>query len=89
MKKTPQKELSEKLTDAKKLVKIGGKYTHYKNPNQKYTVIAIGLLEENEEPCVIYQAEYGEKIVWVRNLTNFTEMVENTEGEMVPRFQSM
>lgn len=66
-----QKELQEKVD--KTNIKIGDKYWHYKNRDNLYQIESVGILENNEEVCVCYRALYGEKLLWVRTLENFTE----------------
>jgi len=80
----PQSEFAKELKDAKSKVEIGAKYCHYKNKDN-YLVLAIGFLEANDEPCVIYQAQYGENIIFVRALSVWLEDVE-FNNEIVPRF---
>jgi len=79
--------MSKKLTDdilmAKKKVKVGAHYYHFKNPDKLYLIEQIGLLEETEEVCVVYKALYGEKIVWIRTLENFLSKKETEKGEVV------
>ena len=41
---------------------------------------------ETEERLVLYRALYGEKGLWVRPLTMFTESV-NVDGLRMPRFE--
>ncbi|EME02231.1 DUF1653 domain-containing protein [Pseudomonas stutzeri] len=60
-----------------------GRYRHYKGP--EYRVFAVARHSETEEPVVFYQALYGERGLWVRPLSMFTESVE-VNGETVPRF---
>jgi hypothetical protein len=47
----------------------GEVYYHYKDPNKYYLVLHVGYQEEDQSPCVIYQALYGERKIWVRNVS--------------------
>ena len=67
-------------------MKVGDKYFHYKNKKHFYKIIAVGFIEETEKPCVVYQAERGEKIVWVRTAKEFFSKVELPNGSKVDRF---
>ena len=69
-----QTELAGRLAAAHAQVVVGTRYAHYKQGT--YVVLAVGLQEENTEVCVIYQAEYGEKLTWIRPLTSWLERVE-------------
>lgn len=60
-----------------------GRYRHYKG--QEYIVIGIARHSETEEELVVYRPDYGDRGLWVRPLTMFTEMVE-VAGQQVPRF---
>lgn len=60
-----------------------GLYRHYKGRN--YTVIGVARHSESLDPVVVYRAEYGERGLWVRDYTMFTETVF-FNGEEVPRF---
>lgn len=60
-----------------------GLYQHYKGP--LYRVTDIAQHSEDEEMLVIYQALYGDKGMWARPLSMFTEMVE-VAGQLIPRF---
>lgn len=84
--KLSQDELLARLTAAKKLVKIGKKYQHYKSPDMMYVVKDIVLQEANNEPYVIYQALYGNHITFSRSVKVWNEQIE-AEGKMVPRFR--
>ncbi len=77
-----------KLEAAKKRVKIGEKFVHYKSPEKPYRVVNVALMESDTEPCVVYQAEHGENLTWVRPFTSFFGQVES-DGKMVDRFQKL
>lgn len=53
----------------------GDFYRHFKN--RLYQIVAIAYHSETEEAMVVYQAQYGEKKVWVRPLTMFMEEVDH------------
>lgn len=76
------------VNDAKKLVKIGGKYCHYKSNDKLYLVLHVGIREADEKPVVVYQALYGDQLVWVRDLDVWNEKVMINEKE-VSRFVLM
>lgn len=61
-----------------------GKYRHYKGND--YQVLGVAKHSEDESELVVYQPLYGERGLWVRPLSMFTEMV-NVEGKQVARFQ--
>lgn len=71
-----------KLSSKAKSVKVG-LYEHYKG--KKYQVLGVAVHSETLKELVIYQATYGEKLVWVRPLKMFLEKVE-INGERKPRF---
>ena len=83
---TSEQELKRRLGDAKSKIETGAKYCHYKNPDQYYHIVAVGMIEETETPAVIYRAEYGDNIVWVRPVENFLSKVKHN-GKIVDRFQ--
>ena len=43
---------------------------------------------ETLEPVVLYQATYGDHVIWVRPLTSFMETVV-VEGVTKPRFEKL
>jgi hypothetical protein len=68
------------------MLKVGGKYRHYKG--NEYQIIAFAKHSETLEDTVVYQdLSDGEK-VWVRPRKMFEEEVE-VGGTMVPRFASI
>jgi len=60
-----------------------GRYRHYKGP--EYIVLGVARHSETEEELVVYRTDYGDRSLWVRPLTMFTEKVES-RGQLVPRF---
>jgi hypothetical protein len=80
-----QLELKKAIEDAKSKVTIGAQYWHYKNKDKIYEIVGLGFLEATDELCVIYQAQYGEKLTFLRPLTIWLEQVE-WEGKIVSRF---
>ena len=80
-----QEKLSALITEAQTKISIGSKYCHYKNPDQHYEIIAVGMLESEEKPCVVYKALYEKEIIWVRDIDNFLEEIDTPEGK-VKRF---
>lgn len=85
---TTQKDLNKKLTKARKQVAVGALYYHYKSPEKPYRVLGVYLLEETEEPCVVYQSIYDLGLAWVRTINNFTEKIE-ANGKRSKRFIKM
>ena len=83
-----QLELVKEIEEANKKIAVGAEYWHHKSKHKIYRVISLGFLEANDQLCVIYQAQYGEKITFVRPLTVWLENVE-WEGKIVPRFSKI
>lgn len=77
--------LKKTIDQAEQEVKIGGLYAHYRQPELLYKVLAIAINESTEEPCVVYQALYGDKLIWVRALSVWSEQVEH-QGKTILRF---
>ena len=61
-----------------------GIYQHFRGA--LYKVLHIAQHSETEEELVVYQALYGDKGIWVRPLSMFTETVTR-DGETQPRFR--
>jgi len=80
-----QEELTERLDAAKQQVEIGATYQHYKSADMTYKVKDIVIQEVDNEPCVIYEALYGNHITFSRPVKNWIESVE-VDGQSVLRF---
>lgn len=80
-----REELHKKLEDAAKKVTVGGLYAHYKNPELRYKVLRIAITEADDELCVIYEAQYGTRLVFARPLTSWLDQVE-WSGKTTGRF---
>ena len=80
-----EKELLQRLNEAKQQVSVGSLYQHYKSPDMIYRVLDIVIHEADDMPCVIYQAQYGEGITFSRPVTSWIEKV-NSADESVHRF---
>jgi hypothetical protein len=81
-----QDELAALVEEASKQVEVGSTYAHYKHPTDDFYIVkGIALIEANDEPAVIYEAQYGANITFVRPVSAWLEEVE-WQGEQVPRF---
>ena len=68
---------------------MGDRYYHYKHNENLYKIIAIGFIESIEKCCVVYQAEYGDRITWVRTETEFFSKVTKEDDTQADRFTKM
>jgi hypothetical protein len=75
--------LHERVHDAAGKVDVGAYYEHYKYKH-RYRVLGLGFIKENAELAVVYQAQYGEKLMWIRPLANFLDVIDG-----VPRFKKV
>lgn len=78
-------ELSRLLHSAAQEVAVGSRYLHYKQ-DTAYTVLNLAIQESSDEIVVVYRAEYGEGLTFVRALDSWLETVEQN-GSRVPRFR--
>jgi len=79
-------DLKQDLAAAGKLVTVGARYRHYKGG--EYQVLQLALLEATTEPCVVYQAQYGDRLSFIRPLTNWLQSVES-DGRRIQRFTKL
>jgi hypothetical protein len=83
-----QIQLKSELELALTEVEVGARYRHYKAAHKIYTVLNLAFQEEDNELCVIYQADYEERLTYIRPLVSWLAKVE-WEGESVPRFTKL
>lgn len=60
-----------------------GRYRHFKGG--EYEVLGIALHSETQEPMVVYRALYGERGLWVRPASMWSEPVDR-DSYSGPRF---
>ena len=77
-------ELKTRLAEAADRITVGARYTHYKNHD--YTVLDLVIIEATDEVGVIYRAEYGSHLTFMRPAASWLETVE-VDGRTVPRFR--
>lgn len=78
-------ELKKKIEEAKKKVRVGAKYRHYKDG--EYEVVDVVLHSETQEQMILYRPLYESEVkLWVRPLELFISEVE-VDGKKVPRFR--
>jgi hypothetical protein len=81
-------ELTQVLEQARTHVTVGQRYHHYRDRQLSYTVHNLVLDEATQKVMVLYQAEYGKRLIWVRALDVWSEFVEHN-GQKVPRFSKV
>lgn len=63
-----------------------GRYQHFKG--NYYQVLHLARDSETEEFFVVYQPEYGDREIWIRPLTMFTEKITR-DGKKLQRFKKV
>jgi hypothetical protein len=63
---------------------LPGHYRHYKD--KLYTVLGVATHSETAEEFVVYRQEYGDRRLWIRPASMFSELV-NIDGKQMPRFR--
>ena len=58
-------------------------YRHFKG--NKYQILTLATDSEDGRACVVYQAMYGDRGIWVRPKAMFDEIIER-EGKTFRRF---
>lgn len=86
MPKLSEQELTDRLAHAAVLAEPGSVYRHYKGG--EYSVVSVAIIEENNQPGVIYRANYGQRLSFIRPLSSWSSLVD-VEGKMVPRFEKI
>jgi hypothetical protein len=81
-------ELMKRLTEAASEVKVDSSYAHYRDQSKTYRVQGLIIIEATNQVGVVYTAEYGEGVTYVRPLTNWLDKLA-WQGKHVQRFQSI
>jgi hypothetical protein len=81
---SPHREELKPFSALSKSFAEGSIYEHYKG--KRYKILAVSRHSESLDECVVYQAQYGNRDVWVRPVAMFSETIE-IEGRVVPRFK--
>ncbi len=79
-----QEQLEQRLSAAAAQVAVGAIYKHYKGDLYKVIDLVI-MTESDDEVGVVYQAQYGAKILFVRPIRLWGEDV-TYQGKVVRRF---
>lgn len=80
--------LAKKIKAAGKKVAVGGTYVHYKDSVRKYKVRSLAVLEGDDSIVVVYQAQYGEKLTFIRPVESWLETVKK-DGKNARRFKKV
>jgi hypothetical protein len=81
----PHGVLEEELKKAASKVKVGKLYYHYKNPDATYKVLRLAITESDDTVCVVYEAQYDKRLVFVRPLRSWLGTVQLGDA-VVQRF---
>jgi hypothetical protein len=84
----PQEELLDLIDQAGNKIKLNTNYRHYKNQNDSYKTLDFVIIEATDQIGVLYQAQYGKKLTFVRPVANWLEKVEQN-GQLIPRFSEI
>lgn len=76
----------ERLREAGAKVHFGAIYRHYKHRSRLYRIQGFAILEATHGVGVIYQAQYGQMVTYVRPISSFLGTVE-FRGKQIPRFR--
>jgi hypothetical protein len=86
----PYQELAKRVQGAEVKVKPGSLWHHWRDPEQRYRVIRVGLDEATETLVVVYEMLVEpQPVVWVRPLRGPTGWLTpvSHKGAEVARFQ--
>ncbi len=87
---TSYADLATRVKGAEVKVKVGSIYSHWRNPQQHYRVLAVGYTEWDENMVVVYQQiDHPQPLVWIRPLRGKDGWLTPVahEGTEIPRFQ--
>lgn len=82
----PEAVLVKELAEAAKQITVGAIYRHYKQQN--YTVLELAVNEADSQLYVVYQMNYGARLICLRPVKSWLETVE-VDGRTIPRFKKI
>ncbi len=77
-------EIKREIEAASEQIELGATYVHFKN-GLSYKPLQFATLESSNELCVVYQGQYGYKLIFVRPVSEWLADVEY-EGKKSKRF---
>lgn len=83
-----EEQLEQKLAEAGKRIEVGALYGHYKDRSQTYRVLMLAIMRYTLEPCVIYEAQYGKRLTYMRTIPEWF-LPATLDGKQVERFQKI
>ncbi len=82
----PESALITSIEYYAQLIPVGSTFFHYKDPTKTYTVRSLVIIEADDSVGVVYQANYGQCITFVRPAEEWLEQIQ-VDGATVQRFQ--
>lgn len=86
----PYYELAKRVQGAEVKIKPGSRWHHWRNPDQHYRIVRVGVDEATEQLVVVYEMLVEPKpVVWVRPLRGKDGWLTPVEqgGTEIARFQ--
>ncbi|MEN9390134.1 MAG: hypothetical protein RLZZ283_234 [Candidatus Parcubacteria bacterium] len=80
--KKPEEDLQREIEEAQKQITVGAKYEHYKSADKTYTVLGFVVIES--EIGVLYHANYGKNLTFVRPVREWLDPVDGK-----PRYRKL
>ncbi|MEK7063255.1 MAG: DUF1653 domain-containing protein [Patescibacteria group bacterium] len=80
----PLNELAEEISAYKDHIEVGTTYVHYKDSTKTYIVRGVVVIEADDSIGVLYQAQYGPRLSFVRPVSEWLAIVDGK-----PRFSKV
>jgi hypothetical protein len=88
MARKSHEELEKELIEAKKEIKVGGVYKHFKNADSRYKVVSLAFTESDEKLAVVYQNIKEPNLVFIKPFDTWFDE-KDFEGKIVRRFEEV
>jgi hypothetical protein len=82
-----QEQLEKELQEARQKIQMGALYRHYKN-KKLYKPVYLATQESDNEMAVVYQQQYGGRLLFTRPISQWLETVD-LEGKKLARFEKV